>query len=174
MTTRDPRPRSVYAGRLIEVTLESVTLPGGQDVELEIVRHPGGAVVAAVNAKHEVCLLRQYRYAAGDRIWELPAGTIDPGETADQTAHRELREEAGVAAAQWTDLGAMFSTPGFCDEQLFLYLARGLTAVGTEHGVDEVIEVHWMPFAQALDMARDGTIRDAKTIVALFRAESRL
>ncbi|MDH3640165.1 MAG: NUDIX hydrolase [Gammaproteobacteria bacterium] len=171
---RDPTPRPVYGGRLINLNLETVVLPGRQTVELEIVRHPGGAVVTAVNARSEVCLLKQHRYAVGGQIWELPAGTIDAGETPDQTAHRELREEAGVTAAEWIDLGAMFSTPGFCDEQLFLYLARGLKKVDTDHGVDEVIEVHWVPFAKALDMARDGTIRDAKTVVALFRAEPQL
>ncbi len=172
--TRNSAHPPVYAGRLIDLAVEPVALPGGRSVELEIVRHPGGAVIVAVNAAGEVCLLKQYRYAVGGAIWELPAGTIDRGERADQTAHRELREEAGVTAARWTDLGVMYSTPGFCDERLFLYLARDLAKADTEHGVDEVIEVHWIGFTEALNMARGGTIRDGKTIVALFRALNHL
>ncbi len=121
-----------------------------------------------------MCLLRQYRHAAGGWIWELPAGKIDDAEPPLQTARRELAEEAGVRAEVWTPLGTMLSTPGFCDEELHLFLAQGLERVEREPEIHEVIEVHWTPFSEALAMAADGRIRDAKTVVALFRAQSHL
>ncbi len=172
MTNRDPAPRVLHHGRLIDLTLETAVLPDGRRIELEIVSHPGGAVAVAVDAAGRVCLLEQYRYAAGGTIWELPAGTIDSGESPSETARRELREEAGVIAADWTDLGAIYSTPGFCNERLYLYLARELQSVNPDHGHDEVIEVHWLPFSDAFAMAREGAISDAKTVAALFRAAS--
>ena len=104
---------SVYRGRLIELGLETAVLPNGATIELEIVRHPGGAVVLALDEADRVCLLRQYRHVVGDWIWELPAGVIEAGEDPLETAQRELREEAGLVAAQWRELGTMLPSPGF-------------------------------------------------------------
>jgi ADP-ribose pyrophosphatase len=158
----------IYQGRLISLGLETIHLPGDLELELEIVRHPGGAVIVAVTADHEVCLIRQYRYAVGGDIWELPAGTIDPEETPLQTAKRELEEEAGVRANNWRDLGTLWPSPGYCDEILYLYLAQELDITDVKHNRDELIEVHWLPLARALAMVHENEIQDAKTVAGLF------
>lgn len=166
--------KTVYPGRLITLNLETARLPDGREVELEIVRHPGGAVAAAVNDKQEICLIRQWRHAAGGFIWEVPAGRLDPGEEPEAAARRELLEEAGVIAAEWSSLGAMLPSPGFCDERLHLFLARNLTLVPTQHEDDEHIEIHWRPLNVALEMAVNGEIEDAKTLAILLRASAHL
>jgi ADP-ribose pyrophosphatase len=160
---------SIYRGRLIELGLETAVLPNGATIELEIVRHPGGAVVLALDEADRVCLLRQYRHVVGDWIWELPAGVIEVGEDPLETAQRELREEAGLIAAQWRELGTMLPSPGFCSEELYLYQAGNLSHVGADIQPDEQIEVHWHTLEQVRAMAVDGRIRDAKTLVALYR-----
>ncbi len=159
---------------MVRLGLETVDLPGGESLELEVVRHPGGAAVAAVDARQRICLLRQYRHAGGGWLWELPAGKLDPGEAPAATARRELEEEAGLRAATWEPLGSILTTPGFCDEEIHLFLARDLVAGDTRHGVHERIEVHWLPLREALAWADTGEIRDAKTLVGLWRTRSRL
>jgi ADP-ribose pyrophosphatase len=167
--------REIYRGRLIRLNRESVSLPNGNDVELDIVHHPGGAVVAALDEDDNVCMLRQFRHAAGGVIWELPAGCIDPDDTEPiATARRELEEEAGLRARDWQSLGSIYTTPGFCDEVLYLYLARGLEGTRTDHGDDEQIEVHWLALADAMRMVADNEIRDGKTVAGLFKARARL
>lgn len=137
---------------------------------MEAVRHPGGAVAAAVDESGRVCLLRQYRPVVGAWVWELPAGKRDGTEDFARTASRELREEAGLEAARWTPLGAVFTTPGFCDEVLHLFLARDLTPVETGREEHEIMEVHWMPLDEAVTMALAGEFDDAKTVIGLLRA----
>lgn len=168
--------RQIHQGRLIELNIETARLPDGSDLDLDIVRHPGGAVVVAVNERTEVCLLRQFRHAVDEpRLWELPAGCIDKSdESPFATAARELREEAGLTADSWHELGSLLPSPGFCDERLYLYLACNLTHVGSCQHDDEFIEIHWLPFEKALTMAASGEIADAKTVVGLFRAKGRL
>ncbi|RRQ21388.1 NUDIX hydrolase [Thiohalobacter thiocyanaticus] len=164
--TRTP----LYKGALVDLGRERFTRPDGREQVLEVVRHPGGAAVAAVNETDAVCLLRQYRHAAGGWLWELPAGKLETGETPLLTAQRELEEEAGLVAADWRGLGEVLTTPGFCDEVIHLFLATGLSETPTDHQDDELIECHWVPWAQALEWAGDGTIRDAKTLLGLYRA----
>ena len=162
--------RQIYKGALVDLGLEAASLPDGTSFTLEIVRHPGGAAVAAVSPDYRVCVLRQYRHAAGGWIWELPAGKIDAGENPLVTAQRELQEEAGFTAIDWTPLGSMLPSPGFCDELLSLYLARNLSQTATQPERHEFIEVHWLDLDKALQYAADNTYQDAKTVVTLFRA----
>ncbi len=166
------RRRSVYRGKIVDLDLETIDLPNGESAELEIVRHPGGAAVVALDDQGRVCLLRQYRHAADGWIWELPAGKLEPDETPFGTARRELSEEAGVEAKRWTDLGAMHSSPGILTEIIHLYLACDLRQAAHDHEINEVIEIHWRPFGQALDWCLDGTITDAKTLIGLFRTQA--
>lgn len=161
----------VYRGKIIDLFLEKITLPNGTVAELEIVRHPGGAAVVALDEENRVCLLRQYRHAAGGWLWELPAGKLDPGEPPFLTAQRELEEEAGLRAARWEPLGKIISSPGIFTEIVHLFLARDLTRVPANTEAHELIEVHWMPFGEALAWAQAGEIADAKTLVGLFRAQ---
>ena len=159
-----------YSGLVIDVDVETVTLPDGQQLELEIIQHPGGAAVVAVDAGMRVCLLRQYRHIAADWLWELPAGKIDDGEAPLLTAQRELSEEAGLKAERWQELGSIYSSPGVFKEVVHLYLAQGLEQTATAHEAGEVIEVEWLDLQQAIDWAQDGQIVDAKTVIGLFRA----
>lgn len=161
-----------FRGRIIELWQEQVTLPNGSRMELEIVHHPGGAAVVALDDHQRVCLLRQYRHVVGGYIYELPAGKIDNKEPPIETARRELAEEAGMQAGDWTPLGKMYSSPGIFDEVIHLYLARDLTPVPVEHEEHEVIEIQWIPFEEVLERAASGNIDDAKSIAALFRAAS--
>jgi ADP-ribose pyrophosphatase len=164
----------VFTGRVIEVNIERVELPNGTTASLEIIRHPGGAAVLALDAENRVCLLRQYRHAAGGWVWELPAGKIDNREPPLQTAQRELEEEAGVAAGSWQSLGDTLSSPGVFTEVVHLYLATQLTALPPRPEEHEVFEVHWLPFNDVLRMARSGELRDGKSLVAVFRASAQV
>lgn len=165
------KQRVIYAGKVIRLTLDTVTLPNGSTAELEIMHHPGGAAVVALDAAGRVCLLRQYRHAAGGWLWELPAGKLDNSEAPLLCAQRELEEEAGMRAGDWQSLGKIISSPGVFTEVIHLYLARTLSAVPTSMEEHEVIEVHWLPWAEALRMAKTGEIEDAKTLAGLLRAQ---
>jgi 8-oxo-dGTP pyrophosphatase MutT (NUDIX family) len=164
----------VFTGRVIEVNIERVELPNGTTASLEIIRHPGGAAVLALDAENRVCLLRQFRHAAGGWVWELPAGKIDNREPPLQTAQRELEEEAGMTADSWQSLGDTLSSPGVFTEVVHLYLATQLTALPPRPEEHEVFEVHWLPFSAVLQMARSGELRDGKSLVAVFRAATRV
>ncbi len=163
-----------YQGRVIRVTVDEVILPNGRHTALEVVHHPGGAAVVALNDLKQVCLLRQYRYVGGGWIWELPAGKLEPAEPPEHTARRELTEEAGVIASDWVSLGSILSSPGVFSEVIHLYLAQGLSAARSQLEDSEVLEVHWLSFRQACDLALSGELRDAKTVIGLLRAAHRL
>jgi ADP-ribose pyrophosphatase len=166
--------RDIYRGRIVHLTAERVVLPNGHRMELEIVRHPGAAAVAAFDATGAVTLLRQYRHAVGGYLWEVPAGKLDGGEEPHACAARELREEAGLAAGRLESVGSIVTCPGFCDEVIHLFVATELSRVSTAIGADEVIDtVRSVPLADALAMIAAGEIRDAKTIAALLHAQLR-
>ena len=159
--------RDVYKGRIVHLRLEEVTLPNGVTITLEMVRHPGAAAIVALDENDGVRLIRQFRHAAGGFIWEIPAGVLHPGEEPAACAARELREETGLVAEEFLRLGSILATPGFCDERVHLFLARGLTEVGQELEFDEVLTVTRVPLADALAMIHSGEIEDAKSIAAL-------
>ena len=164
----------IHKGRILDFRLEQVTLPNGATITLDMVRHPGAAAVVAVDANREVTLIHQFRHAADGFIWEIPAGTLNAGEEPEACARRELREEAGLDADEWTRLGSILTSPGFCDERIHLYLARGLHQGAQQLDHDEILSLKRVPFAQALQMIRTGEIQDAKSIAALHLAEKAL
>jgi ADP-ribose pyrophosphatase len=164
--------REIYRGRIVNLSIEAVHLPTGVAVDLELIRHPGAAAVVAV-AGSEVVLLRQYRFAAAGYLWEIPAGTLHPGEEPDACARRELREEAGLESDEIVRLGEILTAPGFCDERIQIYLARGLREVGVARDLDEVItEVRRLTWDRVLGMIATGEIVDAKTLVGLYHAHA--
>lgn len=162
-----------YSGRRISIDLDTVRFPDGSTGVLEMVRHPGAAAVVPflddpASGDPRVILIRQYRYAALDFLWEIPAGTLDAGEAPEACAARELREEAGVTARRLVHLTTIFTTPGFTDERIHLYAASGLARVPTAREQDEFIETHEVRWSEVGRMLRDGRIRDGKTMVALM------
>jgi ADP-ribose pyrophosphatase len=164
--------RTIYDGRIVKLGIESVHLPNGADIELEVIRHPGASAVVAVDDEQRVALIRQYRHAGGGYLWELPAGVLDePGEPPEQCAARELKEETGFTARELTRLGYVLVSPGYTDERIHLFLAQGLTAGSTARGADEDnAELRRIPLREALDMVRRGEIIDGKTTVGLHLA----
>jgi len=170
----DESIRNVFQGRVLTLNLERVRLPNGRVAELEIAHHPGGAAVVAVDADGRVCLLRQYRHAAGGWLTELPAGKLDGGEPPLECAQRELAEEAGVIARRWDKLGEFFSSPGVLTEVIHLFLARDLTVTDARPEEHEVLEARWLPLDEAVALAAGGRLQDAKSLIGLLWARERL
>lgn len=166
--------KSIYHGKIIDVNIETARMPDGRFVDLEVVRHPGGAAVVALDSTNNLCLLRQYRHAADGWLWELPAGKLESGEAPRLTAERELAEEAGLSAGVWTSLGLLVSSPGVFSETVHLFMARHLTEVEPHTESHEYIEVHWVPLDEALDWVHSGRIVDGKTLAGLCRASALL
>jgi ADP-ribose pyrophosphatase len=170
----------VYEGKVVKVDVDAVKAPDGSELRLEIVRHPGAAAVVPLLSdpgalEPSILLIRQYRYAAGGVIWEIPAGILEPGETPVDCARRELLEEVGATAQELSHLTTIYTTPGFTDEQIHLFLATGISVGTTQHERDEFIEVEARPISSVLAMIRDGSIVDSKSITALlFTAGFRL
>lgn len=165
--------KNIFEGRVIKVSVDTVDLPNGVRLPLEIVRHPGGAAVVAIDTEDRVCLLHQYRHAAGGYIHELPAGKLEPDEPPEVTVRRELAEEGALSAAHWESLGAYFSSPGVFTEVIHLYLATGLSPADSAPEPGEVFQVEWWPLAVAVEKALNGELTDAKTIIGILRAASR-
>lgn len=161
------RSEEIYKGRVVTLRKDTLRTPEGKELQREVVAHPGAVVVIA---EHEGDLLfvRQYRYAAGEEMLELVAGTCEPGEAPMVTAGRELQEEAGYKAERLTKIGEFYSAPGFCSELLHLYLAEGLTPSRLPGDEDEQIEVVRHPLADSLQMALEGRLRDAKTLAGVL------
>lgn len=160
---------TVFAGRVLDVAVETHEMPDGRSASFEIIRHPGGAAALPVLPDGRVLLIRQFRPAIGRMIYEIPAGRLEPGESASCCAGRELMEEAGYSAAQMLSLGGLWSTVGFCDEYIHLFLARDLAPVKQDLEPDEIIELCPMTLAEALEQVVHGEILDSKTQLALLR-----
>lgn len=168
------RSHEVFSGRVTRLTVDTVDLPNGHRADLEVLHHPGGAAVVAIDSEQRVCLLRQYRHAAGGYVIELPAGRLEPAEPPARTAERELAEEAGRHAARWRDLGVSLSSPGVFTERIYLYLATELTPVPNAPEAAEVFEVLWVPLEEAVQRCLQGDIEDSKTCLGVLRAAALL
>jgi ADP-ribose pyrophosphatase len=163
--------RTVYRGPVFTVTTDHVQEPGGIEVRRDVIRHSGSVVVLAVDdsqATPRVLLERQYRHAASDYLWEIPAGRIDPGEQELQAAKRELLEETGYTAAKWRRILKFYASPGFVAETMSVFLATGLRAGEAQPEEDEIIYKRMVPLPTAVRMVISGTIRDAKTISSVL------
>jgi ADP-ribose pyrophosphatase len=163
--------RTVYRGPVFWVTTYDVQEPGGVRARRDVIHHTGSVVILAVDETHSeprVLLERQYRHAANDYLWELPAGRIDPGERALPAAQRELLEETGYTAAHWRRILNFYASPGFVAETMSVYLATGLRAGPARPEPDEVIHKRLVPLATAIRMVLSGTVRDAKTISSVL------
>ena len=165
--------QTIFEGKIIKVTLDQARLPDGSVAPREVVYHPGGVAVLALDEDNTVYLVKQYRYPIQQLLLELPAGKLDHGaeENVLLGAQRELSEETGLEAAQWTYLGYTLASPGFCDEALHMYLARGLTRKRQHLDEDEFLDVVTMPFGQLVEQVMDGTITDGKTVSTTLKVK---
>jgi len=164
-----------YTGKIISLDVDTVRFPDGSTGELEMIRHPGASAIVPflsdpAGDDPQVLLIRQYRYAADGYLYEIPAGRLDPGEDPRACALRELKEETGCTADQLDYLLTMYTTPGFTDEKIHIYMATGLVAGETKHEADEFLDLHPMRLSRALEMIEAGEIRDGKTALGLLFA----
>ena len=168
--------RTVFDGAIISLHQDTVAMPGGGDSVRDVVRHPGAVAVVALDDEDRVVLLRQYRHPVGRYLWELPAGLRDEdGEPPLATAKRELAEEVELSAARWSLLTTHFSSPGFCDEMVLVYLAEELSPAGRPDGFTVEHEeldmtVERVPLADAVQQVFDGTIRNASSVIGVLAA----
>jgi ADP-ribose pyrophosphatase len=163
----------VYTGRVVNLDLDTVRFPDGSTGELEMVRHPGAAAVLPVldgfdRPDPTVILIRQFRHAADGFIWEIPAGRLDAGETPEDCARRELAEETGYRAEQYRQLTTIYTTPGFTDERIHLFIASGLTEGEHRREADEFMELHRLRWSEVLAKAAAGEIPDGKTLATIL------
>jgi ADP-ribose diphosphatase len=159
--------KNIFTGKILTLNVETVTLPNGVTIDLEVVRHPGAAAVVPLKEDGTVVLIKQFRHAAGGFIYEIPAGKLYPGEDPSHCAVRELEEEIGYIAGRLERLTSIFTAPGFTDEVIHIYKATEMSRGRQNLDRDEVLEVSEIPLHEAIKMITTGTIRDAKTIVGL-------
>ena len=167
--------RRVYTGKVLNLDIDRVRFPDGSVGELEIIRHSGASAVVPflsdpAGDDPQLLLIRQYRYAADGYLYEIPAGRLDEGESPADCARRELLEETGCTAETVEYMYTMYTTPGFTDERIHLFMAAGLTEGRTEREADEFMEMEPTPLSRALALIRDGEIKDAKTALAILFA----
>lgn len=169
------KTRRAYTGRIISLDVDSVRFPDGSVGELEMIRHPGASAVVPflsdpAGDDPQVLLIRQYRYAAEGYLYEIPAGRLDDGEDPADCAARELKEETGCSATRFEHMFTMFTTPGFTDEKIHLFLATGLERGEAAREQDEFLTLSPVPLSKALEMVEAGEIQDAKTALGLLYA----
>jgi ADP-ribose pyrophosphatase len=168
--------RTIYTGRVFTVQIESITLPKGHHLDAEIIRHPGSVVIIPVTDGGEIILVKQYRHAIGRSAWELPAGSLKPGEDIEAAARRECHEEIGMVAGEMRRLGAFFPTPGYCDEEMNFYVATGLRPPRDDEDAhaDEDEDIEAQPFSRAriAEMIASGDIIDLKTLAGMRLVDS--
>jgi len=163
----------VYSGRVVGVTVETIIFPNGKEATREVVRHPGAVAMVPLLSPGKVVLIKQFRYSTGKALWEIPAGTIEAGETPLACAHRELAEEIGYRAQRMEALGGFYTSPGFCNEFIHLFAAVGLEPAQAQHDMDEQLEAHVLSLDEAMQMLQSGEIIDAKTIIGLLKVGRR-
>jgi ADP-ribose pyrophosphatase len=168
MSVKVHKITNLYNGKIFDVVLEKVTLPNGAIKDREIIRHPGAAAMVPLLDDGKVVLIRQYRHAVGEFLWEIPAGTLEPDEGAIECARRELVEETGYEASSFDKLAEILPAPGYTDEHIHIFLATGLRSVEQKLEDDEVLGIQPTPFDTALEMITKGEIQDAKTIAGLL------
>ena len=167
--------KRVYTGKIVSLDVDTVRFPDGSTGELEMIRHPGASAVVPFLSDPrgddpQVLIIRQYRYAADGYLYEIPAGRLDPGEDPRACAVRELKEETGCTAEQLDYLLTIYTTPGFTDEKIHLFMATGLTSGETKHEADEFLDLQPMLLSRALEMVKAGEIQDSKTALGLLFA----
>ncbi len=163
----------LYTGRIVNLDRDTVRFPDGSAGQLEMLRHPGAsAVVPFVDEPRDpdprILLIRQFRHAADGFIWEVPAGRLDAGESPETCARRELEEETGMRARALERLTTIFTTPGFTDERIHLFLACGLEAGAPRREVDEFMELHTLRWSEVMELVRSGAVQDGKTLTSLL------
>ena len=167
----------LYTGKVLNLDLDTVQFPDGSEGVLEMIRHSGASAVLPfldhpADPDPRVVLIRQFRHAADSYVWEIPAGRLEPGEAPERCAHRELLEETGYSAIEMRPLTTIFTTPGFTDERIHIFLASGLAAGQAHREADEFLELHTLRWSQVLAMVGQGEIQDAKTLCAIGCARS--
>ncbi|UCC60433.1 MAG: NUDIX hydrolase [Dehalococcoidia bacterium] len=164
----------IYRGRLVNLRLDTVELPSGKQRKREIVEHRACSAIVALDSENNVLLVKQYRKPVDRELLEIPAGGVDSGEDPIGAARRELEEETGFSAESWDQLSVFYSSPGFCNEEIYVYLARGLSPTKREADDDENIELIRVPLNKILNLIESGDIYDAKSIAGLLLAVSYL
>ena len=164
--------QEIFSGHVVRLTLDKVELENGRSAMREVVHHRGGACIAALTEKDELYLVRQYRYALGQELWELPAGKLEEGEDPFKAAKRELEEECGLKADQYIDLHPFYPTVGYCSEVIYTWLARGLHPVPMHLDEDEFLTPTKMPLEEVCRMVLEGEIRDGKTVAAVLKIKA--
>jgi ADP-ribose pyrophosphatase len=167
--------RRIYSGRVINLDVDQVRFPNGAVGELEMIRHPGASAIVPFlsdpgGEDPQLMLIRQYRYAADGWLLEIPAGRLDPGESPESCARRELQEETGCTADRMEHMYTLYTTPGFTDEKIHLFLAAGLHRGDPNREFDEQLEVETVPLSEALELIRTGELRDAKSALGILYA----
>ena len=162
----------IHQGSHISLFKQKVQLSGDRETYYDLISHPGGAVIAAVDHKQRICLITQPRPAIGEDVWELPAGCLEPDEPPMQTAKRELEEETGFVGKQWFDLGHIVTAPGYCNEVLYLFAVKQLDFTATNFDDEEQIETHWLSIDELEQKVSSGKINDAKTLSLLYKLRS--
>ncbi len=160
---------NVYDGKIMTVQRDEVELANGKKSFREVVRHSGGVVILAMKDSDTILMVRQFRYPIGETVYEVPAGKLEKGEDPDYAARRELEEETGCKAEKWTNLGYINTSPGFCDEKLYLYKAENLTYVGEHPDEGEIISAIEMNLSDVNSKIKNGEINDAKTLCVILR-----
>lgn len=162
--------KEIFKGKIINLRVDTVKLPNGKEATREVVEHPGAVAVVALNEKNELVMIHQFRAPINEVIIEIPAGKLEKGEDPLVCAKRELEEETGYQAASWKQMFTFYTTPGFSDEKMYLYMAKDLKSLEQSLDEDEFVELVYIPVKDALDMARNGKIKDAKTILGIEAA----